>query len=468
LFRAASQAGPYTKVAENLTGTQYQDQQLSSSTTYYYQLFAVADSKYSEPVTAHATTNASTSGDSGTGSAPSSSTDANVVQGEDGTITIEPVVRNEDGRTVATITNSILNDALNQATPAEDGKKTIIIAVPEQADGASIDVQLPAQSLQSGDDYMLLLQTATATIELPSNMLANLAETADQIAIRISGGDVDGLSAANRAAIGGRPMIGLDIIADDEVIAWNNPNAPVTITIPYTPTASELNNPDQIVIWYIDGQGSVTPVPNGRYDAASGAMIFRTTHFSTYAIAYVIPTFIDLSSVPWAHKAIAAMAARGVIHGTSANQFAPGASIKRAEFAALLIRALELQGTGGNPNMFSDVPATSDYFNELGIARELGIAAGFGNNTFRPDSAITRQDMMVLAARARAAAGKAVGSSGNLSAYADAASLSAYARDSVAALVEAGIISGKNGKIAPFDPFTRAEAAVILYSIWSR
>uniref|UniRef100_A9U721 Predicted protein n=1 Tax=Physcomitrium patens TaxID=3218 RepID=A9U721_PHYPA len=234
----------------------------------------------------------------------------------------------------------------------------------------------------------------------------------------------------------------------------------------YGPTAEELSHPDQIVVWYVDGQGQATPIPNGRYDAATGTVVFHTTHFSTYAVAYASTAFTDLQNVPWAKPAIDAMAARGVIHGMSESRFSPEALIKRADFVALLVRALELQGTGSPKTAFSDVDPIAYNRSELNTANELGIAVGLPDRTFKPDSPITRQEMMVLTARALAAAGKTVGGSGSLSAYADAASIASYAKDSAAALVKAGIVTGSNGKIAPQGPLTRAEAAVILYRIW--
>ncbi|MNE69009.1 Endo-1,4-beta-xylanase A precursor [compost metagenome] len=74
---------------------------------------------------------------------------------------------------------------------------------------------------------------------------------------------------------------------------------------------------------------------------------------------------------------------------------------------------------------------------------------------------------MVIAARALKAAGKAAtSSSGSLNAYPDAAQVAGYAADSVSLLVEAGIVAGKSGLLAPKDTLTRAEAAVIVYRIW--
>lgn len=310
------------------------------------------------------------------------------------------------------------------------------------------------------------MKTEHAALGIPSNMLSSEVENAEQVSIRVTKASTASLDAASRERIGNRPVLDLNMVVDGKIIAWNNPNAPVTISVPYTPTAEELSNPESIVVWYIADNGDVTSIPNGRYDAATQAVVFQTTHFSSYAVASVVKTFGDLGSVPWAKQAIDAMTARDVIKGISEDSFSPGASIKRADFIALLVRALELQGTGKDDAMFSDVQETAYYYDELAIAKELGIATGFGDHSFKPNRDISRQDMMVLTTRALAAADKLLDASGDLEAYSDAASISEYAQDSAAGLVKAGVVNGKNGNIAPTDSLTRAEAAVILYRIW--
>ncbi|MDQ0192073.1 endo-1,4-beta-xylanase [Paenibacillus wynnii] len=394
-------------------------------------------------------------------------TPAPISTDKDGVVTIKLEVKSDNGRAKGTISNDNMKKALEQATPAANGKKQIVIEVPKQAASKGYEVQLPTPSLKGKENFELWIKTENATIQIPSNMLSNVAENAEQVSIRVDKASTDNLDAATREQIGNRPVIDLNVIAGDKVIEWNNPSASVTVAIPYTPTAEELSNPDLIVIWYMDGKGNATPIPNGRYEAATKSVVFQTTHFSTYAIASSVRTFGDLQNVPWAKQAIDAMAAREVIKGTAENSFSPADSIKRADFIALLVRALELKGTGKNETMFSDVQTTDYYYDELVIAKELGIATGFEDNTYRPNSNISRQDMMVLAVRALAAVGKPVKGSGSLDAYPDAANISDYARDSALFLVKSGVVIGKNNKIAPNDTLTRAEAAVILYRIWN-
>ncbi|WP_340015676.1 S-layer homology domain-containing protein [Paenibacillus sp. FSL K6-1318] len=235
--------------------------------------------------------------------------------------------------------------------------------------------------------------------------------------------------------------------------------------MPYTPAGQELANAHQLVILNIDSQGKAATVPSGRYDAKSGSVVFKTTEFSRYAVAYVTKSFADVQHVLWAKEAVEAMAVRDIIKGVS-DDFAPAVSITRADFITLLVRVLELKGPGTNTAVFSDVQPTAYYAQAVAISKELGIAYGFEDNTFKPSS-ISRQDMMVLTAKALKAAGKPSAGSGNLAPYSDAATISTYAVDSVTSLVGSGIVNGKGGKIAPTELLTRAEAAVILSRIWA-
>lgn len=164
--------------------------------------------------------------------------------------------------------------------------------------------------------------------------------------------------------------------------------------------------------------------------------MFQTTGVGTYAVAYAPLAFEDLANVAWAKQAIAAMAARDIVQGTAMNSFSPAAPMKRADFVAPLVRTLGLKGIGQeNTAAFSDVQKDVYYSAELAIAKQLGIVTGYGDNTFQPDSPISRQEMMVIASRALATAGKVAGGSGTLADYSDADRISGYAKDSLAVLV---------------------------------
>ncbi|WP_461671112.1 S-layer homology domain-containing protein, partial [Mycobacterium tuberculosis] len=255
------------------------------------------------------------------------------VEKVDGVVTIKPVIVSGNGSSVrGIVTDELLKRALEQASSDAEGKKRVVVELPAHGNPSAYDLQVPSQSLMGQDEFVLLLKTEYATIDVPSSMLSNMTDLPAQVSIRISNASRDSLDEEIIARIGNRPILTLSILDGEKVMAWDNSEAPVTVTLPYVPSAEELLNPGSIVVWYIDGQGGAIPVKNGRYDAATQSVVFQTTHFSNYAVAYDNRSFSDLHNVPWAKQAVDAMAARSIIKGTSATTFSPSAPITRADF----------------------------------------------------------------------------------------------------------------------------------------
>ena len=177
--------------------------------------------------------------------------------------------------------------------------------------------------------------------------------------------------------------------------------------------------------------------------------------------------FGDLTGFDWARDAIERLAAAGIIKGTGENAFSPAANIKRGDYIALLMRMIEPAGT---PSMaFDDVPQDSYYFTEIAQARALGVVNGTGDGRFEPENPITRQDMMTMTARAieRTSFLSSSQNMGDLSAFADQADVSDYARASVRQMVGRGLIAGDDQKrLHPLAHATRAETAVLMDRIY--
>ncbi|MFC4098954.1 endo-1,4-beta-xylanase [Paenibacillus xanthanilyticus] len=410
----------------------------------------------------------STPGPSGGGGAavPPSGTK---IERKDGQIVVTPPVQTKDGRASAALSADSLNEALKQAAANSQGGKQIVIDLPAQSNANGYDVQLPASLLNSASNYVFVLRTAAGTVTLPSNMLAGTkAGSSELVTLRVGTGTVaSGIAESEREQIGARPVISLELASGDKTLDWNNPAASVEVAVPYKPTSEELQHPERIVVWHINGEGQVEPVASGRYDTVSGTVQFRTTHFSNYAIAYSTKTFGDLQAAPWAKAAVEAMAARGIINGVTDEAFAPANAISRADFVALLVRALELKADAAPAAPFADVKPSDYYYEAVAAAQALGIASGTGQNRFRPEQAITRQDMMTLTALALKAAGKPLPAGASLESFADAGSVAGYAKESAAALVKAGIVKGSAGQLRPAAALTRAEAAVIVQAVWA-
>jgi len=185
-------------------------------------------------------------------------------------------------------------------------------------------------------------------------------------------------------------------------------------------------------------------------------------------------TFNDLVGYSWAEDAIETLATLGIIQGTSETTFEPSKNITRADFITLLVRMLKLEGIGADTDFdsnFADVDEGMYYYEPIAIARKLGIVQGVGSDIFNPTGQITREDLMVMVARALRIANKitSTGSYDDISNFSDASQVSDYAVESIAILVKEGIILGNpDNTINPKGNATRAETAVILYRIYMK
>ncbi|WP_159885642.1 CBM96 family carbohydrate-binding protein [Paenibacillus puerhi] len=364
---------------------------------------------------------------------------------------------------VATVNADEWRTTLRQVK--QDGLIRVELAKTEQATAYQLVFPSEAISAQSGQTQLEIV-TPLGTVRFPSTLFKSGELPHQELVFKITEHDPAGLDSMARQQIGNRPVLDLSLMSGDKVVEWNKPDAPVTVSIPYTPTAEEKST-EHLVIWYLNDQGQIVPVVNSKYVASTGSVTFKTTHFSRYAVAYVTKTFNDIAEMEWAKKQIEVLASRGIVTGVSEAQFHPSAEVTRADFLLLLTRVLELNAPIGEA--FSDVPEEAYYAKAVHMARTLGITEGSGNNQFRPMDSITREDMMVLAARAIQLSKQVNLSSSStaLSMFKDSGQVASYAQKSVDMLVSSGLISGYDERIHPHATTDRAQAAVLMYRIFN-
>lgn len=223
--------------------------------------------------------------------------------------------------------------------------------------------------------------------------------------------------------------------------------------------------PEQATAVVIDpetGEMSYVPARFQRGDETTTVTIKRTGN-STYAVGAFDKTFTDTNS-HWARADIEQLASKLLVKGVTDSEFAPDRDITRAEFAALLVRALGLAPRDGGVS-FSDVSAIDWFASAAATAAAAGLIEGYEDGTFRPNQAISRQELAVLAARAFsfASAEQAGGAASALKSFADADAISDWARDAAALAVGEGLMNGvSDSSFAPQEQSSRAQAAVML------
>ena len=185
------------------------------------------------------------------------------------------------------------------------------------------------------------------------------------------------------------------------------------------------------------------------------------------AASIAIPTPVlaaspaDFSDFPnnWATNALSYAVSNGLLSGDS-GKIRANDTLKRAEMAAILNR---LAGAvkGASLTGYTDVPTTAWYYEDMAKAVQMGTFAGDGG-MLRPESPITRQEVFAVLARFYCLNPS---NTDVLQQYADSSQIAPWAKDAVAAMVEAGYIHGNEGKLSPLAPITRAEFSQVLYQL---
>lgn len=170
--------------------------------------------------------------------------------------------------------------------------------------------------------------------------------------------------------------------------------------------------------------------------------------------------FSDVADGHWAAESISLLASKGIINGRGDGTFDTDGKVTRAEFVTMLAR-LSGDEIASLENTFSDVSSDSYYADYVAWAVANNIVSGNDNGEFMPDKNISREDAAVILIRYMAYKNMELPEDGEE--FADADSISDYAKEAVKYAKAAGIINGKGENVfAPKASVTRAETAKIL------
>ena len=162
-----------------------------------------------------------------------------------------------------------------------------------------------------------------------------------------------------------------------------------------------------------------------------------------------VGSFKDVPQNSWFASAVQYVTSNSLMNGTSTTAFSPSATMSRGMLMTVLARYAGESTEGG----------TVWYEKGMNWAKNKGISDGSA-----PNANITREQLAAMLYRY---AGEPDGAA-DLSAYADAGSVSAYAEKAVQWCVKNGILTGKTSStLAPKATATRAECAAMLQRLAS-
>lgn len=173
--------------------------------------------------------------------------------------------------------------------------------------------------------------------------------------------------------------------------------------------------------------------------------------------------FVDVPAGAYYYDAVLWAAEGGIVTGTDAVHFSPDASCTRAQLVTLLWRA------AGSPVVnyamnFNDVDSGAYYAEAVRWAASEKVVEGTTAETFAPDAAVTRAQVVTMLYRFAKAQGMDTTQGGMaIREFDDFDAVPAYALEAMDWAVNAGVLKGDNNRLLPQDNCTRAQIVTMLY-----
>ena len=171
-------------------------------------------------------------------------------------------------------------------------------------------------------------------------------------------------------------------------------------------------------------------------------------------------TYTDVPPDHWAVAVINQAADAGIMQGRDNGEFGLGDTIKRCEFAAMLVRMMKWDKSIAQSSSFDDINSSDWFFADVNTLAERNV---YSESSFRPNDNITRREMAVMLVKALGYDELANGESNSV--FSDVSTDSGY----IAVAYNLGIINGKSETV--FDPegsALREEGAAMMMRLYNK
>lgn len=364
----------------------------------------------------------------------------------------------------ASVNERHLQQAVDEALAAakENGTAPEVNIVVDTGNGTSLSLTLdgtPLEDMGKNPKAIIRIISVIGSVTLDAPAIEALAEESNggSFTVEIAPVDASKLSTEQKTAVGEASVYDIHITHNGKAIA-NFGGGTLTIGLPYSGEKKDAQ------VYYMTDGGALygrSVVTGDNEDF----VYFTTEHLSLYVIggddlSKPVGVFTDVHTNDWFAEAVD-YCYDALMNGVTKNTFEPNADTTRAMVVTTLWRL------AGEPeaedSVFSDVPADEWYTTAVAWAAEAGVVNGYGDGTFAPDQAITREEMATMLYRYAKYAGADVTAAADLAGYTDASEVDSWALDAVKWANAEGLVKGTTTtELSPLTTLTRAQLATFL------
>ncbi|WP_160397671.1 S-layer homology domain-containing protein [Paenibacillus sp. MMS18-CY102] len=375
-----------------------------------------------------------------------------------------------------TVTAELGGDKWKGNLPGKTGDPFVIVINPKQDADAGVLKLDPSMAKLLGDDKRdLVLELDGRTIRVSADMLkafaSQMTDPSDVLRIELApASEADANKAAAAVKKSGAKLAAIpmhyQVYIDRKGKRIDLAKIKGYVAVSYRP--EELTaEPTTAALLLPNGKLKSLPTRFVKHDKQTEIRVHGLTQ-GTFVLISMNGKFTDTPK-HWAEQSINGLANRLIISGVGNGLFDPNRTATRAEFSSILVQAFGLYGSASN-TAYSDANPNAWYGESLAFASGSGLITGYADGTFRPDATITREEAMVILARAAELVGldtklTAAQTGQALSSFSDAAALHSWSRDAAALCVSLGIVNGIGGGLQPGQPITRAQLAVMVENL---
>ncbi|QMV41491.1 hypothetical protein FPL14_10010 [Cohnella cholangitidis] len=260
--------------------------------------------------------------------------------------------------------SEVLKKVLSSSATA---KANLSISIEDEAGLIALRLPGDAISLLPEEGATILLKTRQGQYRLPLDEVISRKTdwtTAAEAQVTIAFGEAGGIAGLRDAANkGGFRLVGNPVHFNVHIIDHGEKREIASFghyveRVIYLPTEADDHTTSTVVVW--DEKLGARPVPT-EFALVDGrrAAVIRSLTNGVFAVVSKQSLFADVQG-HWAANEISEMNSRLIVQGVDGGRFDPDAEVTRAEFAALLARALGLPEGGGQAS-FLDVGRSNWY-----------------------------------------------------------------------------------------------------------
>lgn len=330
-------------------------------------------------------------------------------------------------------------------------------ATAEEASDDLLVVQLTQETLGTiTEEAPLILSSEEATIAIPQSTAEAFMQGEDDVVITLSHGDYADLTADQQNQMGYNTFYVLSIAqAGSELLGWGG--APISITLPYSDDVAA----GEVLAWMLGESLNHSYGLTANYQQETQSVTLETNE--TGYIGMATNPFSDVTADIDYYIPILWASSEGIVSGMGDGLYSPDTTCTRAMICAVLWRM------SGEPDWgicypYADVDADLWYTDPVYWCTVNGIVAGYDDETFRPNQAITREELVAVLYRyaQHLEMDVSVGENTNILSYTDVFDISDYAISAFQWGCGADVVVGDDSALYPQREATRSELVAML------